>query len=212
MLTRRHLLTRSRCVLVLLVATSGTAALLRALVADVGSPVVTVDQALVRLCVVSLAAAAFWGWLATVSVVLEAWSGRPAHRTVAAPLRRWVLVCCGVALTAPVGAASGAEPQPPPTPMPELAGLPFPDRAVGPAHARPATSPGPRTVVVRAGDCLWHLAAEDLPDGATEADVTARWLAIHRLNAGVIGPDPDVIEPGQRLVLPSRPPADDTRR
>jgi nucleoid-associated protein YgaU len=89
-----------------------------------------------------------------------------------------------------------------------LTGLPLPDRATGPAHRpRPegVRTAVVRTVVVRAGDCLWDLAAADLPRGASAARVTARWQAIHRLNAAEIGPDPDLIHPGQRLVLPPRP-------
>ena len=115
-----------------------------------------------------------------------------------------VLLLCGVALAAPIVTASADEH---PRPRPGIAGLPLPDRATGPAHARSHPHPdtaAARTVVVRAGDCLWRLAAADLPAGAGPARVTARWRAIHRLNAAVIGPDPDLIHPGQRLVLPPR--------
>jgi len=35
--------------------------------------------------------------------------------------------------------------------------------------------------------------------------VEARWRAIYRLNRDVIGRDPDLIRPGQRLVLPPNP-------
>ena len=37
---------------------------------------------------------------------------------------------------------------------------------------------------------------------ATAADITACWQRIHRLNRAVIGPDPDLILPTQRLRLP----------
>ena len=90
----------------------------------------------------------------------------------------------------------------------------MPDRAVGPAHHRTAQHhrrpdrhrhrPGTGTVVVvEAGDCLWHLAAADLPRDAGPAEIAARWQAIYRLNRAVIGADPDLIHPGQRLVLPA---------
>jgi nucleoid-associated protein YgaU len=69
------------------------------------------------------------------------------------------------------------------------------------------TPPPPDTVVVRRGDCLWSIARHDLPRGATSAEVTARWRAVYAVNRPVIGPDPDVIEPGQRLRLPRKDPA-----
>jgi len=57
-------------------------------------------------------------------------------------------------------------------------------------------------VVVRAGDTLWALAERALPAGADNGAVTARWHRIYRLNRDLIGPDPDLIQPGQRLRLP----------
>lgn len=208
MLTRRQTLLRTRCVLVVLASTGVAWLLARALLRGAAAPVAAVDEALVRLCLVGLLAAVAWAWLATLCVATEAWRGRASRSRAAAPLRRVVLICCGVALAAPAGAASGDEH---PAPRPAITGLPLPDRATGPAHRRPpadhrpAAASAPRTVVVRAGDCLWHLAAAELPAGASAARVTARWQAIHRLNAAAIGPDPDLIHPGQRLVLPPRP-------
>jgi nucleoid-associated protein YgaU len=193
------------------VSTVGAALLVQTLVRSAVAPVTTVDEALVEVCLVGLLAAVAWAWLATLCVVAEAWRGRPGRTRVSTPLRRVVLLCCGVVLAAPVGAASGDEH---PAPGPAMTGLPLPDRATGPAHRPPpddSTNPhpraprAPRTAVVRAGDCLWHLAASDLPAGAPAARVTARWQAIYRLNAAAIGPDPDLIHPGQRLVLPPRP-------
>ena len=63
-------------------------------------------------------------------------------------------------------------------------------------------------VVVR-GDCLWHIAAARLldqlgrppDDGEVAAAVQAWW----RANADVIGPDPDLLLPGQVLLPPERP-------
>ena len=51
-------------------------------------------------------------------------------------------------------------------------------------------------VTVAPGDTLWDIADRRLGAGAS-------WPAIYRLNRDVIGPDPGVITPGQRLVLPS---------
>jgi nucleoid-associated protein YgaU len=56
--------------------------------------------------------------------------------------------------------------------------------------------------VVAAGDCLWLIAAHRLGPGASDSRIAAeaeRWYAA---NSAVIGPDPDVIQPGQALVAP----------
>jgi nucleoid-associated protein YgaU len=209
MLTRQQTWVRTRCALLTGAVTVGAALLAGPLTRGAAAPASSVSEALTRLCSIALAAALGWAWLATLSVVAEAWRGRPGRRRVAAPLRRAVLLCCGVALAAPTGLAAADEH---PSPTPSLAGLPMPERAVGAAHPpadrsvqRPAHRSVPRSVVVRPGDCLWRLAAADLPAEASAARVTTRWQTIHRLNGAVIGPDPDLIHPGQRLVLPPRP-------
>ena len=107
MLTRQHLLTRTRCALVALGATAAALVAGRALVGGVTAPVPTVDEALVRLCLLALVGAGCWAWLATLSVVCEAWRGRPARHGLARPLRRVVLLLCGVALAAPTVTAVG---------------------------------------------------------------------------------------------------------
>jgi nucleoid-associated protein YgaU len=59
-------------------------------------------------------------------------------------------------------------------------------------------------VVVRPGDTLWAIARSRLGPGADDARVAHdvdRW---HRLNHDVIGDDPDLIHPGQRLTAPTK--------
>ncbi len=63
---------------------------------------------------------------------------------------------------------------------------------------------GLTTVVVRRGDTLWSLAAASLGPSATAADISTTVRECHRLNAVVIGPDPDLILPGQLLRVPTR--------
>lgn len=58
-------------------------------------------------------------------------------------------------------------------------------------------------VVVKAGDSLWGLAARELGPGATAAAVAARWPEWYAANRQVIGPDPDLIRPGQVLHIPA---------
>lgn len=59
-------------------------------------------------------------------------------------------------------------------------------------------------VVVVRGDTLWDLARRHLPAGASDAEVSAAWQRWWRANRDVVGPDPDVLLPGQVL----RPPRD----
>lgn len=169
------------------------------------------DQALVGLCAGVAVLAAGWLWLVTTVVVVAALRGRVGEiRGVPAPVRRVLLAGCGVAvlggLALPAGATPGAPHEDRVAPAPTLAGLPYPDRAVSSASHDPSRPGHPgRTVVVRPGDCLWSIAARDLGPTATDAEVARRTDAIHRLNRAVIGPDPDLIQPAQRLRLPGPP-------
>ncbi|HEY4314431.1 MAG TPA: hypothetical protein VGO19_02860 [Actinomycetes bacterium] len=68
-----------------------------------------------------------------------------------------------------------------------------------PPRARPA---GVGAVVVRRGDSLWDLAARHLGPDASAADIAAEWPRWYAANRHVIGPDPDLLLPGERLVPP----------
>jgi nucleoid-associated protein YgaU len=71
-----------------------------------------------------------------------------------------------------------------------------------PAGATPAHSPRPSLYVVRQGDCLWTIAARQLGARATVDTVAATWPRWYAANHAVIGADPNVVHPGQRLVVP----------
>ncbi len=72
-------------------------------------------------------------------------------------------------------------------------------RSAAAAHGRtPLRGP----VLVRPGDTLWAIAAAHLPAGADAAQIDHAWRAWYAANAGVIGPDPDLILPGQHLLPP----------
>ena len=173
---------RPRC---LVVATGLTAALWGAaavLVRVAAGQPAGPDQALVRLCLVALAAAAGWAWLQGMAGVVDGWRG--TRGVGSRGVRRFALAACGVVLAGALAAPSYAGPErPPPDP---LAGLPMPERAQGPGR------PADRSVVVRPGDSLWALAER----------VGGQWPAIYRRNRGVIGPYPDLIQPGQVLKIP----------
>lgn len=60
----------------------------------------------------------------------------------------------------------------------------------------------PVSVVVRAGDSLWSIAARELGPAATNEAIAARWHDWYAANRHVIGNDPDLILPGQVLRIP----------
>ncbi len=170
-------------------------------------PPTTPDEGLVDLCLGALVVAAGWAWLQGMAGVADAWRG--ATGATHSGVRRLALTACGVvlasALTAPAHAASdGPRSDPPSDPSSDpssdhssdpLSGLPLPERAEGPAHPRQ------RALVVRPGDTLWGLAEHRLPAPATDRQVSDGWHDLYGRNRDVIGPDPDLIRPGQVLRL-----------
>ena len=217
-----------RCLLVLVVATSGAATLLGLLLPNVlvFAAVVSAgtldaaafDLVLVRVAELALAGCVVWFWTASVVVAADACRGRsPGRRGVPDGLRRVVLIACGLALTG--GIATQAQAHEPGsgdrTGRHLVEGLPLPDRAtttmlVSRVFARAATrhqrdqtsDPEQDFVVVRPGDTLWELAGRDLPREAGDRAVAERVRDIHAANRAVIGADPDLIRPGQRLRMP----------
>ncbi len=63
-----------------------------------------------------------------------------------------------------------------------------------PAPVEP-TAPAEKTYIVQAGDNLSHIAFQHYGN-------TARWIDIYHANEAVIGPDPNLIHPGQILIIP----------
>lgn len=64
------------------------------------------------------------------------------------------------------------------------------------AAARPSTKETPSSYTVKAGDSLWKIAARVYGDGD-------KWRTIYEKNKSVVGPNPNLIYPGQKLVIPS---------
>lgn len=70
-------------------------------------------------------------------------------------------------------------------------------------HAQPHLRSGTESWHrVQAGETLWSIAAETL-DTRDMRRIARYWPRIHKANRSVIGPNPDLIRPGQRLRLPS---------
>lgn len=94
---------------------------------------------------------------------------------------------------------------------------PGPARAALAPADQPAGAPGAarstaEAVMVRSGDTLWAIAAHHLGEDATAAAIDAEWRRWYSVNIQVIGDDPDLIQPGQRLVAPSPLPSLRARR
>lgn len=165
-------------------------------------------DALAGVTVLALAALSLWLLVASVLVALalSTGAGTGLARRVA-PTWLAATLSTGALLLAPGAQATPAD----------LDGLPMPDRApvtavAGPAvdapppseaAALPAPSVPGRTVVVHAGDCLWELARQHAPGAASDLDVARLTQAWHETNRAVIGPDPDLLHPGQVLAIPT---------
>jgi nucleoid-associated protein YgaU len=61
--------------------------------------------------------------------------------------------------------------------------------------ATQAAPAAPSTYTIRAGDCLWNIAKDNL--GAP-----TRWSEIYKMNADVLGSNPSMIHPGTNIQLP----------
>ncbi len=90
-----------------------------------------------------------------------------------------------------------------PAPPPRSRGVAA-ERAVPLVTAVPrAASAAEDEVVVRRGDTLWDIAARHLGPGASAEEIAREWPRWYAANSSVIGPDPDVLFPGQLLQPPA---------
>jgi len=169
--------------------------------------------------------------LLTLAARLPGAAGRLAQGTVRrcapAAVRRGVAVALGLGVVlsgaGPAGAAVAAPRSPSPaagldwpadaappvlpvldwpTSGPQHLGKPGPPTStqVGSPHA--TRSSRPAAVVVRPGDTLWGLAARSLGGSPSERAVAQAWPVWWSANRALIGPDPDLLQPGTALVPP----------
>ena len=158
-----------------------------------------------------LAGCGAWAALLLGALVAESWTGGRlrALAWVGCPpgLRRALLLAVGIALVceAPTSASVGDSTSGGPE---GAVSVPAPDRATGRPDPESWTDgvPGSGMVTVRAGDSLWTIVASAAPTSAGNPPPPATVLRlvhrVHHTNRSVLGPDPDHIEPGQRLHLP----------
>jgi nucleoid-associated protein YgaU len=158
---------------------------------------------LVTGCAAASLLATGWLWAITTDVVVGVLAAR--DRVVVrrpGPVRLLLLAACGAVALSTTPAPASADDRRPVVPH-SLSGLPLPDRANGDGLLPERADTASRSMVrVRPGDSLWAIAEERLGSGATVADLVDYWHRIYLRNADVIGPDPDLILPGQLLELP----------
>ena len=149
------------------------------------------------LALVTLGLVAVTGW----ALLVTALASSPALRGLALALTPRMLrglLVAGFAGALSVPAAQAHE-------RGDLDGLPLPDRPTVAADlTEPQSQRDATAVVVRRGDTLWAIAQQRLgphADASAIARSVRRWYAANR---DVIGENPDLIRPGQRLTAPSK--------
>ncbi|MFT4288673.1 LysM peptidoglycan-binding domain-containing protein [Nocardioides sp.] len=204
-----------RCLAVEVLASAVAWLVLWSLLPGVTAPAARFDEQLVKVCTIALIGCLGWAWLSVTAVVGTALRSAPAPAPGWVPVvvRRAVLGACGVAVLATTAGPSLAAPESGAAAGPQVAvGLPYPTRAMD--GGLPTTTPRAapvvhavtrHEVVVAAGDSLWAIAARQLPPGASDREIDAAWQRLYEHNRDVIGDDPSLINPGQRLVLPDAP-------
>ncbi len=78
--------------------------------------------------------------------------------------------------------------------------LSVPARITAGPSSRPSDING---ILVVPGDTLWGLATDRLPSGSSNTAIDRSWRDWYAANRAVVGSDPDVIQPGQRLRPPT---------
>ncbi len=130
------------------------------------------------------------GWLLAPPAPHPSGTPSPHHQGLRAPLA----ATAPATITAP---DPGWVPTAPTIrPQPDL-------RVLSPApRSRPDDDDTTAEVVVRRGDSLWSIAARHLGPDPSEAEIAEAWPAWYAANREVIGPDPDLLLPGQVLHAP----------
>jgi hypothetical protein len=82
------------------------------------------------------------------------------------------------------------------------AGHPSAGQQAGNVQDKSVPQSGAGTVVVQGGDTLWSIVATSLGPDASDVEVADAWPRWYQANRAVIGPDPNIILPGQVLLTP----------
>ncbi|NNK92268.1 MAG: LysM peptidoglycan-binding domain-containing protein [Acidimicrobiia bacterium] len=119
-----------------------------------------------------------------------------------ARFRVWAWLASMTVLVPSVRSMPAAHAQPPA--LDWVGDVPVPPNAT-PSPSAGAITGASDTYVVEPGDSLWaiaarHLLARGLSD--SDAEVSRFWRLVYAENRTVIGCDPDLIHPGQQLIIP----------
>ncbi len=123
----------------------------------------------------------------------------------------WTPLTIGIAHAAPGDGAGSVrwgvveKPSSVPAPRASPSGdrLAIPDRPTVGAETRYTPVRPASSVRVRRGDSLWAIAAREIGPDASDAAIARRWPQWYAANAGRIGPDSDLIHPGEVLNRPA---------
>ena len=131
--------------------------------------------------------------------------------TVPAPVQPTpTSIATAIATTIPTAKETGRTPYPGGSPSSGLPGAGAPLRASQTSTPSSAAQQQRQWVTVAPGDCLWHLAARRLGPAASAAQIDAEWRRWYAANRDRVGPDPDLVLAGQRLVVPASTQGRDT--
>jgi len=134
----------------------------------------------------------------------------PLTRGVSSMAERWIgltvaaLAAATVSGTATPALAAGPSPAPAPSVAVTVPSLDWTQTATA-APATTSPSMPRRPLLVKPGDCLWSIAARELGADASHGEIARRWPLWWSANRAVIGPHPELIYPGQRLIPPASP-------
>lgn len=180
----------------------------------------TIDALVLRVGSLLLLAVGGWCLLGIVAALVVRVAGRrgraPALAELVARLAlpRWAyaLLAGSAVILTPLAARADPVPTLPPPALPvstaastpTAAAVPYSAESSKPHPALPSTPAA--TVVVRPGDTLWRLAATHLGKHPAELRIAAAWPRWYAANRAVIGSDPSLIQPGERLHTPQERP------
>lgn len=162
-----------------------------------------------------LASCLVLAWLARLPGPVGWLAGRVAAALTPELLRRLAAVVLGAGLVATPAVAGAAAADPSGVVMVSAASLDRPVEPMASSGTRPEAASGTGSgagedapvsgagVRVKPGDSLWVIAARALGSPASPAEIATQWPRWYAANRAVIGPDPNVLHPGQWLAAPT---------